>query len=957
VQFRILGPLEVATDDGAPVAVGGPKPRALLAELLLHPRVVVPTDQLVDAVWGEAPPPNAAVALRAYVSRLRAVLPSPADGPRLRYRAPGYELAVSDDELDATRFRDLVTQARGWVAAGDHGRGLDLLDTALAMWRGEVLVEFDAVALGAQADVARLGDLRLATIEERADALLHLGRGGEAVPELEALVARHPYRESLAVLLMRALYAAGRQTEALAVYARLRNVLVDELGIDPSEAARAVHQQLLAQDPALLPPPRPQPTNLPRRSTGFVGRSEERAEVGAALAASPLVTLTGVGGVGKSRLALEVAEAARGRFPDGVWLCELAPLPRAGPVGHTVAAALRVQQRHGLTIDETVIEYLRSRSVLLVLDNCEHVLEPAARLVARIVAECPGVGVLATSREALRVGGEQVWPVPPLSPVDAVALFVQRARATSPGFSADGEPGSVAEICRRLDGLPLAIELAAARVRVMNAAELARRLDAEQLHVPGARTAAPRHQSLAAAIDWSYRQLSGPEQRLFARLSVFSGGADFAAIHAVCAEPGSAETATLELLTTLIDKSLVTVRSAPGSTCYRVLEPLRAYGRERLPADGGLGRRHARYFVELATAAAEGMRGPAERAWVQRIVPDVDNLRAAFEQAMADRDVDLALRLVSATTEVLHIRVGFEPAGWAERAIELAPPDHPSFVAGVGAAARGAWNVGDFGRARRLAELAGGRFPPPRTARTAYPGDVLADIALYKGDPAAALRHYESEADRARSGDDAIRLVWTLYYVAVCYSALRTPELGLPAAEDSVRVSESTANPTARSMARYALGLVLKKSAPDRALALLDEAAALAASVSNFWWEGIARMEAAATRAVHRDAAAAASALADVLDHWDRVGDWSQQWLNLRYIVRLLVRLGRDEEAAVLHFRLLAAGKPSPLNPDRVADLCGRLGEQRFADATARSRGMSGSDAVAYARAALRRGD
>ena len=957
MQFRILGPLEVTTDDGAPVAVGGPKPRSLLAELLLHPRTVVPIDRLVDAVWGDDPPPNAPAALRAYVSRLRAVLPPLADGHRLRFRAPGYELDLTDEELDADWFLELLTEARLCAATGDHGRALELLDTALRLWRGDVLAEFDIAALGAQAAVARLADLRLGAMEERAETMLHLGRAPDVVPELEALAARHPYRERLPVLLMRALYATGRQTEALAVYGRLRQVLVEELGVEPSEAARAVHRQLLAHDPALLPPGPARPTNLPRRATGFVGRGTERAEVAAQLRRAPLVTLTGVGGVGKSRLALEVAEAQQETFPDGVWLCELAPLPHAGPISHSVAAALRVQQRHGLTIDQTIIEYLRTRKVLLVLDNCEHVLEPAARLVTRLVSECPGVAVLATSREALRVAGEQVWPVPPLSASDAAALFEQRARASNPAFRSEGEPGMVAEICRRLDGLPLAIELAAARMRVMNASEMARRLDEERLHAPGARTADPRHQNLAAAIDWSYRLLSEREQLLFARLSVFRGGSDFAAIHAVCGEPGDDDADTLGLLTTLIDKSLVDVSSGPGSTRYRVLETLRAYGQERLPQDGELSRRHARYYIGLAEEAAAGMQGPAERSWVERTLPDVDNLRAAFEQVCADGDVDQAMRLVTALSEVLHVRAGYEAAVWAERALELAPVDHPLFAAAVGAAARGAWNVGDFARARRLAGLAGGRVPARGTGRTAYPGDVLADVALYEGDVATALGHYVSEAAAARRDDDPVRLVWTLYYVAVCYSVGRTPELGLPAAEESLTVAEATANPSARSMARYALGLVLKKSAPDRALALFDEAATLAVSVHNFWWQGIALMEAAATRAVHRDAAAAAGALADVLDHWDRTGDWTQQWLNLRYIVRLLVRLHRDEDAVVLHGCLLAAGKPSPLDAEQLTLLRTRLGEERYSAAGARSRGMSSGAAVEYARSALRRGD
>ncbi|HEY4627023.1 MAG TPA: AfsR/SARP family transcriptional regulator, partial [Blastococcus sp.] len=583
-----------------------------------------------------------------------------------------------------------------------------------------------------------------------------------------------------------------------------------------------------------------------------------------------------------------------------------------------------------------------------------HVLEAAAPLAERILAQCPGVLLLATSREALGVAGEQVRPVPPLSVADATGLFAQRAQSTRPDFRLDRDTDAwVTEVCRRLDGLPLAIELTAARMRVMSPAELARRLDVELLRVPGGRTAQPRHQTLTAAIDWSYRLLSPREQQLFTRLSVFAGGADLAAVHAVCADEGRDEVDTLDLLTALIDKSMVVAEHRPGGTRYRMLETLRAYGREHRPADDALPRRHAEYFAGLAEEAARGVQGPDERAWVERTMPDQDNLRAAFECAMSARDADLALRLVTSLPEVSQIRRGYEAAGWAERALELTPPAHPLFIAAVGAAARGAWNVGDFPRARRLAALRVARSPGPGAARSAYPADVAVDIELYEGSAGPALRHYTAEVQVARRSGDAIRLVWCLYYVAICHAVLREPELGLPAAEESLAVAAGTGNPTARSMARYALGLVLKKSDPDRALALFDESAELAASVHNFWWQGIALMEAAATRGVHKDPVDAAGALIEVLDHWERVGDWTQQWLNLRYVVRLLHRLGHDEDVVVLHHALRAAGKPSPLGSTRVAALLDGPDGERYAAAGARGSALSGAAAVAYARAAL----
>jgi predicted ATPase/DNA-binding SARP family transcriptional activator len=955
VRFRILGPLEV-TRDGVPVAIGGPKPRALLAALLLRPGAVVSTDRLVVAVWGGDPPGDPVGALRAYVSRLRSVLQPLGAQERLRYRAPGYQLAVADDELDAAQFVQLVAQAREHAGAADHDRAASLFDAALELWRGDPLGEFDAAHLDADAELARLTDLRLVATEERAEALLQLGRGREVVTELEALVRCFPVRERLAVLLMRSLYGSGRQADALNVYRQLRRMLVEELGVEPSEPTRAIHRQLLTQEPTLTSPRSGPPTNLPRRGTSFVGRDQEISRIAAALRGGPLVTLTGVGGVGKSRLAVQVAGRERARFPDGVWLCELAPVADGGAVSHAVAAALRVQQRHGLTIDQTMIEYLRGRTLLLVVDNCEHVLDQASRLLDRVVAHCPGVAVLATSREALGIEGEQVWPVPPLSATDASVLFVQRAQAIRPDFEPDRDTGSsVAEICRRLDGLPLAIELAAARMRVMTAAEVAERLDDGRLLARGERAGQARHQSLAAAIDWSYQLLDEHEQQLFARLSVFAGGADLAAVHAVCADPGSTEADTLDVLTALVDKSMVVAASGPVGTRYRVLETLRVYGRDRLPAGPALSRRHAEHYVAVAEQAARGVQGPDERFWAERTLPDADNLRAAFDRAIADRDADLAMRLVSSLPEVLQARLGYEAAGWAERALELTPESHPLFVAGVGVAARGAWVLGDFARARDLASRSGRRAPGRGTARSGYPADVAADVALYEGDVDAALGYYAEQVMIARRDADPIRLVWTLYYVAICHAALRTPQLGLPAAEESLRVARATANPTAESMARYALGLVLKKADPPRALALLDEAADLAASVRNSWWEGIALMEAAATRGVHGDPAVAARAFLDVIDQWDRVGDRTQQWLNLRYVVRLLVRIGAEQDAVTLHHYLLAAGRPSSLDASRAGRLLDGPGGERFGAAAAGGASMSAAEAVQFAHSCLRR--
>ena len=945
VEFRILGDVE-AWAGGQRLDLGPARQRCVLVALLIDANRLVPTDQLIDRVWSDELPHRARNSLAGYLSRLRQVIAS--DDVEIARQHGGYVLTTDPLSIDLHWFRRLTGQAR---AATDPLEANALFEKALAIWRGVPFASLDTPWLN---DVrTALETERLAAALDRNDAGLRVGRHGELLPHITAMVSDHPLDERLAGQLMLAQFRCGRQADALETYRAMRERLVEELGADPSPALRQVHQQILDGDPGHhVPSPRVSGTtrprgSVPRRATSFVGREDDITSVAGAVEKGPLVTLTGVGGVGKTRLALEVASRLEEQFDDGACFCELAPLDDGSAVSHAVAAALRLQQQQGLGIEATVIEFLRTHTLLLVVDNCEHVLPAAARLVDQIVRHCPHVVVLATSREALGVEGERILSVPPLPVEDATTLFAERARAGRPDFDLDHEPvGAVAEICRRLDGLPLAIELAAARMRAMSSLDVARRLDRLRLLSGGARDASPRQQSLVATIDWSYRLLTEAEQAFFMRLSVFAGGFDLDAAHGVCGADGDTEDDTLDLLTGLLDKSMVKMRSGADRSRYFVLETLRAYGRDRLRENhiaDECASRHAAYYTALAEHAAIGMHGPDEGAWVERMLPDFDNLRVAFEHAIAVRDMDTALLLVTSLSEFVHLRIGYESSGWAERAVELAEPGHPLYSAAVGFAARGAWNKGEFDRARSLASLADGRVPDRGNGRVAYPGDVLADLALYEGDAAAALAHYDAEMMRARGEGDPIRLVWTLFYVAICHAALRAPADGVAAAEEAVEVSDTTANPTAQSMARYALGLVLKKSQPDRALSLFDEAAELGASVQNFWWHGIALMEAAATRAVHGEPATAAKGLIDVIDHWDRVGDWSQQWLNLRYVTRFLARVG-DEHALTLHRALVDAGKGSPLSNDEV-DL----------SSAGDSDNLTGADAVILARSTLQR--
>lgn len=941
VEFRLLGEVE-ALADGQRLDIGHARQRCVLASLLVDVNRPVSVDQLINRVWADEPPRQVRNALAGYLSRLRQLLGDAGDVQISRGPA-GYTLTTEALSVDLHLFRHLAAEAR---TSADPLDATMLYQRALELWRGEPFAVLDTPWVNEVRNT--LEAERLSVALDRNDVALRAGRHTELLDELMMALQTHPLDERLAAQLMLAQYRSGRQADALDTYRQMRDRLIDELGIEPSPPLREVHQQILESDRvASVPVPRPVPpthrsasTNLPRRVSRFIGREQEVLAVNKALELGPLVTLTGVGGVGKTRLALEVAEGNQDRFADGAWFCELAPLDDGTAVGHAVASTLLLHEKQGLGIEGTVIDFLRTRELLLVVDNCEHVLDASAQLVERITRDCPQVSVLATSREALGTAGERIFPVPPLPDGDAAELFAERAKASRPDFDLDNEPvGAVAEICRRLDGIPLAIELAAARMRMMSSLDVARRLDGLRLLSGGARGAHPRQQSVAATIDWSYRLLAEDEQALFDRLSVFAGGFELEAAHGVCADTDATEDDTLELLAGLVDKSMVIVRGSTGTTRYDVLETLRAYGRDRLREKDIHDRyaaRHATYFVDLFERAAAGIRGADEQAWIERMAPkartalttpDYDNVRTAFERAMAVGDDGLALRVVTSLPELVHLRIGYGSVGWAERAVEHADPSHPLFPAAVGVAARGAWVLGEFSHVRSLAALAQGRVPGPGTSYAAYPADALVDVCLHEGDAETALAHYDGEAVRARrDGEDQFRLLWILYNFTICHEALGTPDAGLSAALEAMQVAEDTANPTARSMARCALGRVLKESEPDRALMLFDQAAELAEPVQNNWLLGIAWTEAAAVRAVHGEAAATAKMFIDVFDLWQSgvPGAGVLQRITLRYVIRLLVRLRADDEAAAL---------------------------QRSVDGD----GMTGKEALAFARASLQR--
>ncbi|MEU4335202.1 BTAD domain-containing putative transcriptional regulator [Micromonospora lupini] len=731
MRFGVLGPLTVWTTRGAVVAVPGLKVRTLLASLLLHEGQPVPADRLIDHLWGDAPPSNAAGALSAKVSQLRRVLAEAEPGGRelVRSPPPGYRILVGPDEVDASHFQRLVSDARD---VQDVRSRVALFSAALALWRGPAFADFRDEPF-ATAAVAGLEEQRLSALEDCLDDRLALGEHATVVGDLGDLLAREPLRERARGLHMRALYRAGRQSEALRSYDELRVRLRDELGLDPGPDLVGLHRAVLAHDPTLAVPPaatvgpprraadravsaRP---NLPTPLTELIGRDSAVAELVAELGHNRLVTLVGVGGVGKTRLAVEVARAGTSAYPDGVALVELAGVDRSDApetvdaLAGLVLAALDVRDTTeaggAVAPVDRLARLLSDRRLLLVLDNCEHLVDPVADLTAALLGAAPGVHVLATSREPLGLAGEVVWAVPPL-PVpdpadgtdltalarsDSVRLFVARAAAADRGFALSVENAvAVATVCRRLDGIPLALELAATQVRGLGVRGLVAGLD-DRFRLLGARHRGvpPRQRTLLAMLDWSWQLLTEPERVVLRRLAAYADGCGIDAVRAVCAPDGVPAASVADLLARLVDRSLVVVAPREGTPRYRLLESVAAFGLDQLRAAGELhdvrSRAH-RYQVELAERAHERLHGPEQRRWLRRLDAEAANLRAALDAAVRQRDADLALRLANALSWYWFLRGRFaEARRWLAAALDCRPGG------GAAAGARAAaWHLG-----------------------------------------------------------------------------------------------------------------------------------------------------------------------------------------------------------------------------------------------------------------------
>jgi predicted ATPase/DNA-binding SARP family transcriptional activator len=887
LRVDVLGPIRAWDAEGRDVTPEGALQRRLLALLVLRRGRVVPVDTAVDVLWPRERPRDPVAALHNHLFRLRRGLP---DGV-VESTGEGYRVVTARVDLDADRLAAALNAHH----AADPAVG-QTIDEVLAGWHGPAYPELDDVD-EARAEATHLGELRMRALEARAERRLTVGGGDELVAELAALADEEPLRERPRALLMAALAKAGRHVEALRVYDDFRRLLGDELGIEPSPVLAAHHADLLLGSEAGWTPA----SRVPVPLTSLVGRDSLVAELLMTFDAHRLVTLVGPGGVGKTRLLGELGLRLLAERADRpVVMCELATANDESAVD-AVAAALAIEGRPGVGLADRVASALADTEIVLLLDNCEHVLDPIASLVERVLATCPRVTVVATSRERLRVPAEQLCAVPTLptrSTVDdgpAVQLFIERARAVVPAFEPDpAERSVVAEIVRRLDGLPLAIELAAARLHTLDVGEVAAGLDHRfQLLSSGYRTSS-RHGSLSAAVSWSYGLLDERLQRTFADLSVFAGSFTTTEAAAVCGVDAGTITIALDQL---VERSLVL--RAPERR-YVLLETLRAFGAEQLAAEGRAdhtAERHAHHFVEWSEAANRRMAEPGGDDAVVEIDAALPELRTALGWLLEHGEVEQAGRMVIALLDYGFLHLRPDVLAWAERVTDADPHDRGQRAAEVWVVSSyAAWLGGDVDeagaradRAVRVSEQAGGELPPEvATSWGSY--------HLFMGNLDEAAAWYRRAREAA--GDDPVQRVW-----GGCTELLALAYAGDPTAADVAADLLAEVGESRNGYAAYAWYCageadltVDVERARERFLRALELAEATHAS----FIAGVAGASKASIEARFGDPIVAAADYRRLISHWRRAGVWSTQWTMLRSVAGLLGRLGRPREAAVL---------------------------------------------------------
>jgi predicted ATPase/DNA-binding SARP family transcriptional activator len=955
-ELRVLGGLELHRC-GEVVPIGGPKAQLLSSILVAQCGARLSVHRLVEALWADDAPKSATATIQSSVSRLRSIL---APGFSITHDAGGYRFEMGAGELDARRFERLLVRSR----TVEPVACAEALDEALGLWHGPAFGEF-ADRPEVRGEAIRLDELRLAATDEWAEVKMRTDHPATMVGELESLVSMHPLRECYWRLLMLALYRTGRQAEALRRASEFRTMLAQEAGLDPSPAVRELEAQILADDPALIAR-NTRPDSRVRvaapallGATSFIGRDPDVALLIAAIEEQPLITITGPGGVGKTRLALRVAGRVIDDFEDGVSVVDFGSLRDPAGTAQLIAQALDVQQRQHRSIEATISEFLAPSRSLLVLDSCEHVTDVLAPLVDRLRSSCPSLRILATSRQSLGLAGEFIELLAPLAvPPEgsdltaeigrsaAVELFVSRAAATNPGFAlTDANSVAVADVCRRLEGIPLALELAAARLRTIGIDALSSRLH-QRIEMQGQtqRGADGRQRTIHDLVKWSYDLLAPEEKIIFEQLAVFAGGFDLAAAEAVCSV---AETpmSVVGHVASLVDKSMI-VLVDPNTSRYRVLEPLREFGLDHLRNSGLLEAtedRHLHWFVDLAERGAAGLDSPEEAVWSAALDRDFANFRVAHLTALQRHDAAGAIRLVASLREFAIRSVNYEIMSWADASTSAEQAhETPDFPTALALSAYGRFVRGDMQTAvdfaRRALDASGGS----ELSASALPERVLGNALFYMEQTEEALHWMDRMQLSARRAGGAGGIAHALYMLSVAQTSVGDEIRGAVLAGEAQAAAEAAGSPTARAQADYALGLALESTDPVEALELLQRSARVGAEAGNRWIEAFALTEVHSLRAQQGEHLLALAGYAEVVDTWYRGGDWANQWLSIRRVLGILVELGVLEPAAVLHGALAAVGAAealpiAPADAERlsgsVAEVRSLLGPATFADA------------------------
>jgi predicted ATPase len=791
---------------------------------------------------------------------------------------------------------------------------------------------------------------------------------------------------------MLALYRSGRQPDALECYRDLREHLDSELGLEPSAALRSLQTQILQQARELdwQGPPSAEVTReargasqeadgsasrLPAELTNFVGRTSDVGAIMAAVGEARLVTVTGLGGIGKTRLALRVATMASSRFVDGVLWCELAPLADPASVAGAVATSLGVQGAPELTAVDSIVAFLSDKQVLLVLDNCEHVLPGVRSMVTTLLNGSPHLVILATSRERLAIHGERVrtvdpLPLPPAGRPDltnpAVSLFVDRARAVRPDLGLNRQNlAHIADICRALDGLPLAIELAAARVRSLNPADLAGRMRDRIDLLSSPAHARDRHGTLRAVLDWSYGLLRPEQRRLFSRLSVFAGTFDLTAAEAICSGPGTERRDVLDLLAALVETSMMNIGATDGTVRYSLLETVRHYAAERLDdrETAAIRLAHAQYYAEVAGLADAGLRGADEARWVVAVDRELDNFRAAHRWMVDEARADLAMQLSRGLRYYMLFRFRDEVVAWGEASLDLASAErHPLFVEVCGAVGEGLTTRGEMEAALTLAHRALSGLTDVDDVRRVFALRVDGMVALYVGRLDDGFRQHSEMLRLARLHDRPYEEAMALLGLAQSCTYAGHPDRGLAFADEQLRVAVALHNPSMLALAWYDRAEALSALDHAGALESYQRAVHLAEAAGSSFVEGIALVGLASLLGRSQDPQVALPVFRSIIARWRRMNVWHHQWTTLRNLLQLFVRTENWETATILLGAIDARSTATPpfghdadVMDSAAKRLVEVLGVTRWHTARALGAAMSREEAVSFACEAIDR--